>query len=238
MYVIVGLAWGAIDPSKVGDIPVIGRDSHSEPDEIAPRLATSPQIFALHFGVNAELRKCIRNCLARPGPVFQGKIEGSPLHMPKIGPWWRKKPLISWEKLGVDALNNYAPSAPAPRPRRRRPPEEPVEVLEEVPERQERPRRRPRRHPPRRACPPSPSCWSTPGFTGGRSSSAPSGLPYWPSASSKGACRKRRRPRRRRSPWRSWRPRATATTPTSSSPTSSPPRTTSTSSRSRTMSAT
>src|SRR5262245_49157213 len=27
--------------------------------------------------------------------------------MPKIGPWWRKKPLISWEKLGVDALNNY-----------------------------------------------------------------------------------------------------------------------------------
>src|SRR5262245_22002305 len=47
------------------------------------------------------------NCLARPDPVFQGKIEGSPLHMPKIGPWWRKKPLISWEKLGVDALNNY-----------------------------------------------------------------------------------------------------------------------------------
>src|SRR5262249_38320761 len=46
------------------------------------------------------------NCLARPDPVFQGKIEGSPLHMPKIGPWWRKKPLISWEKLGVDALNN------------------------------------------------------------------------------------------------------------------------------------
>src|SRR5262249_8514765 len=37
----------------------------------------------------------------------KGKIEGSPLHMPKIGPWWRKKPLISWEKLGVDALNNY-----------------------------------------------------------------------------------------------------------------------------------
>src|SRR5262245_59067664 len=30
--------------------------------------------------------------------------------MPKIGPWWRKKPLISWEKLGVDALNNYAQS--------------------------------------------------------------------------------------------------------------------------------
>src|SRR5262245_22419331 len=27
--------------------------------------------------------------------------------MPKIGPWWRKKPLISWEKTGVDALNNY-----------------------------------------------------------------------------------------------------------------------------------
>src|SRR5262249_53995481 len=47
------------------------------------------------------------NCLARSDPVFQGEIEGSPLHMPKIGPWWRKKPLISWEKLGVDALNNY-----------------------------------------------------------------------------------------------------------------------------------
>src|SRR5262245_4978353 len=28
--------------------------------------------------------------------------------MPKIGPWWRKNPLISWEKLGVDALNNYS----------------------------------------------------------------------------------------------------------------------------------
>jgi hypothetical protein len=40
-------------------------------------------------------------------PVFQGKIEGSPLHMPKIGPWRRKKPLISWENLGVDALNKY-----------------------------------------------------------------------------------------------------------------------------------
>src|SRR5262249_25087503 len=48
------------------------------------------------------------NCLARPGPVFQGKIEGSPLHMPKIGPWRREKPLISWEKLGAEALNNYA----------------------------------------------------------------------------------------------------------------------------------
>src|SRR5262249_37610677 len=51
--------------------------------------------------------KALCNCLARPDPVFQGEIEGSPLHMPKIGPWWRKKPLISWEKLGVDALNNY-----------------------------------------------------------------------------------------------------------------------------------
>src|SRR5262249_44224176 len=50
-----------------------------------------------------------RNCLARPEPIFQGKIGGSPLHMPKIGPWRRKKPLISREKLGVDALNNYAP---------------------------------------------------------------------------------------------------------------------------------
>src|SRR5262249_22784408 len=29
----------------------------------------------------------------------------------KIGPWWRKKPLISWEKLGVDALNNYLPAS-------------------------------------------------------------------------------------------------------------------------------
>jgi hypothetical protein len=47
------------------------------------------------------------NCLARPEPVFQGKIEGSPLHMPIIGPSRRKKPLISGEKLGVDALNNY-----------------------------------------------------------------------------------------------------------------------------------
>jgi hypothetical protein len=47
------------------------------------------------------------NCLARPEPIFQGKIEGSPLHMPKIGPWRRKKLLISWEKPGVDALNNY-----------------------------------------------------------------------------------------------------------------------------------
>jgi hypothetical protein len=27
--------------------------------------------------------------------------------MPKIGPWRRKKPLISWENLGVDALNKY-----------------------------------------------------------------------------------------------------------------------------------
>jgi hypothetical protein len=27
--------------------------------------------------------------------------------MPKIGPWSRRKPLISWEKLGTEALNNY-----------------------------------------------------------------------------------------------------------------------------------
>ena len=30
--------------------------------------------------------------------------------MPKIGPWRRKKPLISWENLGVDALNKYCKS--------------------------------------------------------------------------------------------------------------------------------
>jgi hypothetical protein len=27
--------------------------------------------------------------------------------MPKIGPWSRRKPLISWEQLGTEALNNY-----------------------------------------------------------------------------------------------------------------------------------
>jgi hypothetical protein len=27
--------------------------------------------------------------------------------MPKISPWSRRKPLISWEKLGTEALNNY-----------------------------------------------------------------------------------------------------------------------------------
>jgi hypothetical protein len=34
--------------------------------------------------------------------------------MPKIGPWRRKKLLISWEKPGVDALNNYRKSKGVP----------------------------------------------------------------------------------------------------------------------------
>src|SRR5262245_27168031 len=48
-----------------------------------------------------------RNCLARPSPVFQRKIEASLLHMPQPGTWPRGNPLISWEKQGAEALNNY-----------------------------------------------------------------------------------------------------------------------------------
>ena len=32
--------------------------------------------------------------------------------MPKIGPWSRRKPLISWQKLGTEALNNYRKNSP------------------------------------------------------------------------------------------------------------------------------
>jgi hypothetical protein len=33
--------------------------------------------------------------------------------MPKVGPWSRRKPLISWEKLGTEALNNYVTGWPS-----------------------------------------------------------------------------------------------------------------------------
>src|SRR5262249_40107251 len=72
----------------------------------SPLPAPSPKLVRVTIP-KTKWSRASGNCLARPDPVFQGEIEGSPLHMPKIGPWWRKKPLISWEKLGVDALNNY-----------------------------------------------------------------------------------------------------------------------------------
>jgi hypothetical protein len=74
-----------------------------------PQKQTGTFIISTNVLVHCQSDKTTieRNCLARPEPVFQGKIEGSPLHMPKIGPWRRKKLLISWEKPGVDALNNY-----------------------------------------------------------------------------------------------------------------------------------
>src|SRR5262245_30485864 len=56
--------------------------------------------------------KAGRNCLARPSPVFQRKIEGSPLHMPKICTWPRGNPLISWEKLGGRGAKQLRPDQP------------------------------------------------------------------------------------------------------------------------------